>query len=182
MAARPIGWSTRQLDPMARRISRTTLVAELARLEGMAAAELRQAFAVRFGTPAPATASGRYLRHALAHELQLKAHGREAKRVARAYARISAALAAGLDPEQALKGCATAAPIRISPGAKLLRDHMGETHEVMVLEDGFAWRGRRWRSLSAIAREITGQQRNGPAFFGLSQSTGKVRQDAEAIS
>ena len=126
MAIGSIGWWIRQLDPMARRISQATLVAELARLEGMAAAELRQVFVVRFGMPAPATASGRYLRHALAHELQLKAHGREAKRVARAYARISAALAAGLDPEQALKGCATAAPIRISPGAKLLRDHAEE--------------------------------------------------------
>ncbi len=182
MAARPIGWWVRQLDPMARRISQATLVAELARLEGMAAAELRQAFVVRFGTPAPATASGRYLRHALAHELQLKAHGREAKRVARAYAHIGAALAAGLEPEQALKGSATAAPIRLTPGAKLLRDHMGETHEVMVLEDGFAWRGRCWRSLSAIARKITGQQRNGPAFFGLSKSAGKTGQGAETIS
>ncbi len=182
MAIGSIGWWIRQLDPMARRISQATLVAELARLEGMAAAELRQVFAARFGPPAPATASGRYLRHALAHELQLKAHGREAKRVARAYARISAALAAGLDPEQALKGCATAAPIRISPGAKLLRDHMGETHEVMVLEDGFAWRGQRWRSLSAIAREITGQQRNGPAFFGLSKSAGNAGQGAGVTS
>jgi hypothetical protein len=182
MAARPIGWWIRQLDPMARRISQATLAAELARLEGMAAAELRQIFAARFGPPAPATASGRYLRHALAHELQLKAHGREAKRVARAYARIGAALAAGLDPEQALKGSATAAPIRISPGAKLLRDHMGETHEVMVLEGGFAWRGRRWRSLSAIAREITGQQRNGPAFFGLSKSAGNAGQGAGVTS
>jgi hypothetical protein len=59
---------------------------------------------------------------------------------------------------------------------------LGETHEVMVLKDGFAWRGQRWRSLSAIAREITGQQRNGPAFFGLSKSAGKTRQGAEAIS
>ena len=81
-----------------------------------------------------------------------------------------------------MTGSASATPIRLTPGAKLLRDHLGETHEVMVLEDGFAWRGRRWRSLSAIAREITGQQRNGPAFFGLSGAPVKAGQRMEAVS
>ncbi len=167
---------------MGRRMSEATLSAELSRLEGMEAAELRPVFSARLGSPAPATASGRLLRIALAHDLQFKAHGREAPRVVRAYARIGAALAAGCDPEQAMTGSASATPIRLTPGAKLLRDHLGETHEVMVLEDGFAWRGRRWRSLSAIAREITGQQRNGPAFFGLSGAPVKAGQRMEAVS
>jgi hypothetical protein len=39
----------------------------------------------------------------------------------------------------------------------------------MVLEDGFAWRGRRYTSLSVIAREITGTRWNGWVFFGLKQ-------------
>jgi hypothetical protein len=81
-----------------------------------------------------------------------------------------------------MTGSVSATPIRLTPGAKLLRDHLGETHEVMVLEDGFAWRGSRWRSLSAIAREITGQQRNGPAFFGLSGAPAKAGQRMEAVS
>ena len=57
--------------------------------------------------------------------------------------------------------------VRLKPGAKLVREWRGETHDVLVLEDGFQWRGRRWRSLSAIAREITGAHWSGPRFFGL---------------
>ena len=53
------------------------------------------------------------------------------------------------------------------PGARLVREWHGETHTVIVLEDGFQWKGRRWRSLSVIAREITGVHWSGPRFFGL---------------
>ena len=47
------------------------------------------------------------------------------------------------------------------------RDWRGERHEVHVVENGFIWRGKTRRSLSAIASEIAGGRRNGPAFFGL---------------
>jgi hypothetical protein len=58
--------------------------------------------------------------------------------------------------------------MKIKPGATLLRDWGGRTWRVEVIAGGsFEWDGRRWRSLSAIAREITGTSRNGPAFFGL---------------
>jgi len=56
---------------------------------------------------------------------------------------------------------------RLRPGAKLVRRWRGETHTVIVHEDGFEWRGERWRSLSLIARVITGVQWSGPRFFGL---------------
>ncbi len=56
---------------------------------------------------------------------------------------------------------------RLKPGAKLIREWRGETHTVIILEDGFEWRGRNWRSLSSIAREITGAHWSGPRFFGL---------------
>ncbi len=56
---------------------------------------------------------------------------------------------------------------RLKPGAKLVREWRGKTHTVVVIEDGFEWRGSRWRSLSAIAREITGAHWSGPRFFGL---------------
>ncbi len=56
---------------------------------------------------------------------------------------------------------------RLKPGARLVREWRGETHAVIVLEDGFEWRGQRWRSLSVIAREITGAHWSGPRFFGL---------------
>ena len=57
--------------------------------------------------------------------------------------------------------------VRLKPGAKLMREWRGETHTVIVLEDGFEWQGKRWRSLSVIAREITESHWSGPRFFGL---------------
>jgi hypothetical protein len=56
---------------------------------------------------------------------------------------------------------------RLKPGAKLIREWRGETHTVIVLEDGFEWRGKRRRSLSVIAQLITGAHWSGPRFFGL---------------
>ena len=61
--------------------------------------------------------------------------------------------------------------ISLKSGARLLRTWNGVTHEVVVVEDGFLWAGRTWRSLSAIAREITGMRWSGPRFFGLKVTT-----------
>lgn len=55
----------------------------------------------------------------------------------------------------------------IKPGTRLLREWDGETHTVTVAEQGFLYRGNAYRSLSVIAREITGSRWSGPAFFGL---------------
>jgi hypothetical protein len=64
-------------------------------------------------------------------------------------------------------GAASGRGGRIAPGARLVREWNGRTYEVEVLVDGFAWKGRRFRSLSAIAREITGTRWSGPRFFGV---------------
>jgi hypothetical protein len=56
---------------------------------------------------------------------------------------------------------------KLKPGAKLVREWRGETHDVLVIENGFLWQGRPWRSLSLIDREITGTRWSGPRFFGL---------------
>jgi hypothetical protein len=61
---------------------------------------------------------------------------------------------------------------RLKPGAKLVREWHGETHTVTVVDGGFEWKGRPWRSLSSIAREITGVHWSGPRFFGLNGKTG----------
>ena len=53
----------------------------------------------------------------------------------------------------------------------MLRTWEGVTHEVMVVDEGFIWSGKTWRSLSAIAREITGTRWSGPRFFGLKVTT-----------
>ena len=57
--------------------------------------------------------------------------------------------------------------VRLHPGAQLLRDWGGKTHEVTVTNPGFRYRGRTYKSLSAIARKITGSRWSGPTFFGL---------------
>jgi hypothetical protein len=62
---------------------------------------------------------------------------------------------------------AKARKLTLKPGARLIREWGGETHEVAVVEDGFVWQGRTWRSLSVIARAITGTRWSGPRFFGL---------------
>jgi Protein of unknown function (DUF2924) len=67
---------------------------------------------------------------------------------------------------------------RLRPGAKLVREWRGETHTLIVGDDGFEWRGRHWRSLSVIAREITGGHWSGPRFFGLKEKARTNTEDA----
>ncbi len=59
-------------------------------------------------------------------------------------------------------------------GTRLLREWRGVEHAVTVLPDGFEWEGRPYRSLSAIARAITGTRWNGWAFFGLKSGRGQA--------
>ena len=56
---------------------------------------------------------------------------------------------------------------RLAPGTRLVREWNGKTHHVDVVDSGFVWNGASHRSLSAIAREITGARWSGPRFFGL---------------
>jgi hypothetical protein len=58
-------------------------------------------------------------------------------------------------------------PRRIKPGSELVRTWAGKTHRVTVLEEGYAYAGRTYSSLSEIATSITGTRWNGPRFFGL---------------
>jgi hypothetical protein len=57
--------------------------------------------------------------------------------------------------------------LELKSGTRLVREWQGRTYEVLVLDDGFAWQGASYRSLSALAREITGTPWSGPLFFGL---------------
>lgn len=58
-------------------------------------------------------------------------------------------------------------PRRIKPGTRLIRQWEGQTHHVTVGEAGFEYNGERYKSLSVIARLITGTRWSGPLFFGL---------------
>ena len=63
---------------------------------------------------------------------------------------------------------------RLKPGSVLVRKHDGVQHRVMVLEEGYAWNGKTFASLSAAAKAITGTNWNGQRFFGLDKSKGKA--------
>ena len=57
--------------------------------------------------------------------------------------------------------------VSLSPGMRLVREWQGRSHVVDVREDGFQWNDRIYRSLSALASDITGAKWSGPRFFGL---------------
>jgi hypothetical protein len=69
-------------------------------------------------------------------------------------------------------------PLQLKPGTRLLREWQGRTYEVVALDDGFSWQGTRYRSLTAIARKITGTAWSGPLFFGLKKNPSADRQSA----
>ena len=58
-------------------------------------------------------------------------------------------------------------------GTILKRDYQGATTSVTVAQDGFEYNGRTYRSLSAVAQQVTGTRWNGFSFFGLKSSEGR---------
>jgi hypothetical protein len=72
------------------------------------------------------------------------------------------------NPNAQLSGCP-----RIKPGTQLIRDWLGKSHRVTVLESGFEYAGKHFSSLSRIARLITGTRWSGPLFFGLKDTQSK---------
>jgi hypothetical protein len=62
--------------------------------------------------------------------------------------------------------------ISIKPGTRLLREWHGVTYEVVIKEDGVQCNGKHYRSLSEVARTITGARWSGPLFFGLKKQEG----------
>src|SRR6201989_2312198 len=67
----------------------------------------------------------------------------------------------------------------LKPGTRLIREWQGRTYDVLVLDDGFSWQGTSYRSLSAIARKITGTAWSGPLFFGLKPNRFATRRCAQ---
>ncbi len=130
----------------------------LERLDELGPAGLKEEWARCHGAPAPSVTPD-LLRLGIAYRLQEKQQGglsRESKRLLRQAIAV------------VRQDNATAPPSRrLTPGTRLVRDWHGVGHTVIVLEKGFEYDSRTWRSLTAIAKAITGSHRNGPAFFGL---------------
>lgn len=138
-------------------MGRRTLMT-LERLDDLEPAELKEEWARCHGAPAPSVAPD-LLRLGVAYKLQEKKQGglsRESKRLLRQAIAVARQDNAAATP-----------PRRLTPGTRLVRDWHGAGHTVTVLDEGFEYDGRTWRSLTAITRAITGSHRNGPAFFGL---------------
>ena len=68
---------------------------------------------------------------------------------------------------------------RFKPGTRLMREWQGKTFEVTVLDQGYAYRGECYASLSEIARTITGARWSGPRFFGLRKTPAEARGAAD---
>jgi len=142
-AARPV--SSRRTD------LQDQVEAEVASLTTLGLEDLRAIWRDRYGVP-PKLRSPQLLRLDLAWRIQAEAFG-------------------GLDAEtmRLLRrgGAGAAAADSLQPGVRLTREWKGVPHEVVVEEGGFHYEGRTWKSLSEIARHISGSRWNGPRFFGL---------------
>jgi hypothetical protein len=97
----------------------------------------------------------------LAYKLQEQAYGGLKPEVKRRLRELARQL-------EARPGKALVSPaLRLKPGTRLLRNWQGETRTVTVGEEGFGYKGEQFKSLSEIARRITGTRWSGPLFFGL---------------
>jgi hypothetical protein len=121
-------------------------------LEAAPLATLRLWFEAVFGQPPPPKASPWVIRGNLAWALQAAQQGKEVFK-------LRAQLKKYVE--------APSAKVSFKSGTRLIRAWQGKTHEVTVLEEGFRYQGQPYKTLSEIARLITGTRWSGPRFFGL---------------
>ncbi len=74
-----------------------------------------------------------------------------------------------------------APPVVIKAGTRLVRAWHGVTHTVLIHADSVEWRGRHYKSLSVVAREITGAHWSGPRFFGLRRRASETPSDPKEV-
>ncbi len=128
---------------------------EIAGLEALALGDLRVRWTRLVGTPAPKVGTS-MLRLALAWEIQARSQGGLSRGTSRAL-------------DQLARGRTRTDGVRA--GMRLVREWQGRAHIVEVGEDEvIRWDEREWRSLSEVARAITGTRWSGPAFFGLKKA------------
>ncbi|XBQ17397.1 MAG: DUF2924 domain-containing protein [Oceanicaulis sp.] len=133
---------------------------DLDRLPDRSRDELADLWRSAFAADPPAGMSRALLARLLAYDLQAARRGGLTQRVRARLAKIRA----GDAPQPSTP--------KLKPGARLVREWNGISHTVDVTETGFVYRGESWRSLTAIAKAITGTRWSGPRFFGLK---GKAR-------
>lgn len=134
------------------------LAGEVEGLVGLDTSSLKRLWLRLYGAEPPSGLDRRLLIRALAYRLQERAFGGLKPATRRLLLQTSADAPEG----RPARSCRS-----VRPGTLLVREWHGASHRVTVLEDGCAWRGRRYRSLSEVARAITGTRWSGPRFFGL---------------
>jgi hypothetical protein len=139
-------------------------VLDVARFEAMSREDCIDEWRRTMGGQSLKYISVQFMRSVMAYEAQIEAYGGHPSAVRKA---LKAALKtdqrfseAGGRPKAALQSSLRA-------GTHLVREWNGRTYQIEVLDDGFQMDGKRYRSLSAIARKITGAHWSGPRFFGL---------------
>ena len=134
------------------------LEAELKSLATLPPVQLRQFWSDLSGVNLP-HASPSLLRHLTAHKLQEKAFGKLPTYIERELDRL------GGNSDVAAPTLPRRGPIL--PGTRFVREWNGTTIAVTATEGGFEWESESYRSLSEIARKVTGAHWSGPRFFGL---------------
>jgi hypothetical protein len=137
-----------------------SLADELTELRGLDPAALKQRWQVLYRTEAPVRIGQILLLQAVAYRLQEKALGGLKPSTRRLLERTAEDSFHRRTPSEA-------PATRVTPGSVLIREWHGISHRVTVLADCVMLRGTRYRSLSEVARKITGTRWSGPRFFGL---------------
>ncbi len=151
---------------------------EVAGLEQMTLGELHDRYVEVFGEPVRSR-HRRYLIRRIAWRLQANAEGGLSERALRRAEELADIADVRVTPPKwvaSAKQCGATGVARIpvatdprlpSPGAAVTRKYKGQTITVTVLPDGFEYKGERYRSLTAVAKVITGSHVNGFRFFKL---------------
>jgi len=129
-----------------------TFAAAIAEIEGLDRTACQNRWQDMFERPPPKYLSPQFMQRVLIWQVQCQMLGGVSAKTERALKR----LAAGKAPTTAAKA-----------GSHLVREWNGRTYQVEVTGDGYLLDGKSWRSLSAVARHITGAHWSGPRFFGL---------------
>ena len=148
-----------------------SIVAQIAKLKEMTVGQLREVYAEKFGEPSNSR-NKRWLFKRIAWRIQELAEGGLFERAKKRALELANDADLRLRPPKGhVVPMASAKPKRDprlpAVGTELKRSFNGKEHVVRVEADAFAYKGKSYRSLSAIAKRITGTQWNGFLFFGL---------------
>jgi DUF2924 family protein/uncharacterized protein DUF3489 len=150
---------------------RERLEAAVSNLSGLNADQLRLQWRNHLGGMPPAHLPGRLLARVLAYRIQAAAFGDHDRAILRRLREMKGeALESRQAPPFATRGPTTRKGVGLKSGALVVREWNGRIERVTVLDEGYAWSGRVYRSLSQAAKAITGTNWNGHRFFGLKAS------------